>query len=154
MTGCVPSVKMAKPSASPKPARGGDVGEIHIFGAVPLSAGSSSKPAGIGLVVYATAAEGSRGLVVRRGSLDILMFDSSDSNLDLRAAKPVKVWTFDPAQLEGFKSESRLGQGYKLSLLWDESGPKGKTVTVVARYRGPRGVELYSAPNPVLISVK
>jgi hypothetical protein len=153
--GCVSQVQNAKPSSpGPKPVRSGEVGEIHLFGAVALSVGNQAKPAGVGVVVYATALEGSKGLPLRRGELDILMFDSADSVVDLRSAAPLKAWTFNAAQLEAFKSESRLGEGYKLALLWENSAPKSKTVTVAARYRGARGEIIYSAPCPVLIFAK
>jgi hypothetical protein len=154
LAGCVSEVTEAKKSGGGKSVRSGEVGEIHLFGAVAISVNGAAAPAGLGVIIYASPAGGSRGQALHRGKLEIMMYDSAARGLDLRAVKPLKVWTFDAAQLEPFVSESLLGERYQLALAWEESAPKSKVVTVAARYRGPRGVELYSSPSAVSVTAK
>ena len=134
---------------------GGAVGEIHLFGVpVALNLNGGTVANGIGVRIYASARDGSHGIAIQHGSLDILMFDNAAINVNPRLEKPLKVWTFSPAQLEPFQTRTSLGEGYQLALQWGNARPKSSVVTVVARYRGARGGDVYSSPNSVSVSPK
>jgi hypothetical protein len=135
---------------------GGGIGEIHLFGIPTALMNMEGQPGagGIGLQVYASEAGGARGVPIRQGRLEILMFDAAPAGLDPRVAKPLKVWSFAPAQLDAFAASSFLGKGYQLALKWEQARPVGRIVTVVARYRPSSGVELYSLPSAILVAAR
>jgi hypothetical protein len=131
------------------------VGEVHLFGMpVALRPGGRAAPDGIGVTIYASEPGGTRGIIIQKGALDVLMYDGPVAESDLNSAKPLKIWTFDAGQLRGLTGTTFLGEGYQLALKWDQDRPKGKVVTVVARYRAAGRADLYSAPSTISVTGK
>lgn len=132
---------------------GGAVGEIHLFGVpVTLTAPGKSAPAGIGVRIYASAQGGSRGIPIRKGVLEVLMFDGPVPEGGVATQTPLKIWSFSPEQLRAYTDVSFLGDGYQLALPWEKSVPKSRIITVAARYRNGSGGVLYSAPGAISVS--
>jgi len=131
------------------------VGDIHLFGVpVALNLDGNPGPDGLGVRVYASAPGVARGVAIRQGTLEILMFDGAVDVAQLRTTTPVKIWRFDATNLRPFAAETSLGLGYQLALKWEKSPPRGPAATVVARYRSPAGVELYSTANGISIPAR
>ncbi len=134
---------------------GGDVSEVHLFGVpVALNLDGAPGPDGIGVRIYASGPSMARGIEVRQGVLEVLMFDGTVDPAAVRTARPAKVWTLDAAALRPYAAETSLGIGYQLALRWDSSQPSNAVVTVAARYRTPGGRELWSAANTVSVALK
>lgn len=136
--------------------RGGvAVSELHLFG-VPVALDLDGRPGpdGLGVRIYASAPGVARGIALRQGVLDVLMFEGALGAGELRVTPPRRVWSFEPASLKPFAAETSLGIGYQLALRWDQAGPRTATVTVIARYRAPDGVELWSTANTVSVTAK
>jgi len=123
----------------------GPVGEIHLFGFSKALRGSHGLE-GVGIQVFASKLGVAHGVPILRGRLEVLMFDRSDSSLNPRIEKPFKVWGFDPAQLNTFRTTTVIGDGYPLELRWNQDRPKSKAITLVARYSSPGKEEVYSTP--------
>ncbi len=139
---------------TPKPARG-PIGEIHLFG-IPVALDLDGRPGtdGIGVRLYASPSDRARGMPIKEGRLEILMFEGAVEAAALGTATPLRTWTFEAGQLAQFQSETSLGTGYQLALRWEENRPKGKAVTVVARYRSPAGAVLLSTANSITVESK
>ena len=134
---------------------GGAIGEVNLFSSpMALALGSGSAPSAIGVRVYAVAPGGSRGIPIRQGTLEVLMFDAAVSNPGLTDMQPLKTWTFTAAQLKDLSDTSSLGDGYQLILKWENAQPKSRVITVVARYRNLAGMVIYSAPSSISVAVK
>jgi hypothetical protein len=119
-----------------------------------LNAGGRSAPSAIGVRVYATAPGGARGIAIRDGLLEILMFDGAVADVSAPNVKPLKIWKFGADDLKDFSTTTSLGDGYQLALRWELARPTGRVVTVIARYRGAKGGEIFSAPSTVAVSSK
>lgn len=129
------------------------VGELHLFGLpTALTVAGSSVAGGVGVRIYASEAGGSRGIPIKKGQLEILMFDQSAAGLDPQKDKPLKTWTLKASELDAFVSATMVGAGYQLELKWDKEAPTGKVFTVVARYRNPGKPDVYSAPAAIAIA--
>jgi len=127
--------------------------EVHLFGLpTALVAPESSLPEGIGVRVYASEAGGSHSLPIQEGRLDVLMFDQSATRLNPQTQKPLKLWSFQAKELAPFHLVTMIGACYQLELRWNQDRPKGRVVTVVARYRGPDNSELYSTPTTIALT--
>lgn len=125
--------------------RTSEIAEVHLFGLPSaLTLPASSAPVGVGIQIYATDPGGPRGLPIHRGRLEVLMFDQPVANLNPETDKPAKTWSFEPKDLEHFLSTTRMGIGYQLELLWGKDKPKGRSLTVIARYRVTGHPDIYS----------
>jgi hypothetical protein len=135
---------------------GGDpIAEVHLFGVpVALNLDGVPGPDGIGVRIYASAPGVARGVEIQRGALEVLMFEGAVGELESRTRQPHKLWSFAGPALKAFEAETALGVGYQLALRWDKNPPRTRFVTVVARYRGAGGAELWSAPNTVSVAAK
>lgn len=141
--------------SSPSRARGGPVGELHLFG-VPVALNLDGRPGPdtLGLRIYASAAGAARGIAIRQGQLEVLMFDGTVSGATVRETPPLKLWTLDAAALKALTAETSLGIGYQLALGWGEQRPRGSVVTVIARLRVPGRPDLYSSPSTISVTLK
>ena len=135
--------------------RGGSVGELHLFG-VPVALNLDGRPGPdtLGLRIYASATGAARGIPIRQGQLEVLMFDGTVTGAALRETAPLKLWTLDAAALKALTSETSLGTGYQLALAWGEQRPRGQVVTVIARLRVPGRPDLYSSPSTISVTLK
>jgi hypothetical protein len=103
--------------------------------------------------VYASSREPAQGLAIRSGKLDILMFDSGDSKTGQKET-PRHVWSFRPHELKEYEGDTQLGVGYRFALQWGADAPRGRSVTVIARYVPSRGEPIYSSPSTISLSAK
>lgn len=145
------------PSPSRPVARPGvdRIEELHLFG-LPVGLELDGRPGadGIGVRLYASAAGTARGLAIRRGTLDVLMFEGAMDGGMLQSTPPHEVWSFPASGLPSMASRTSLGVGYQLALRWRQAPPRSPVVTVVARYLSPEGTVLYSAPDVITMSLR
>ena len=133
----------------------GAISEVHLFGVpVALNLDGAPGPDGIGVRIYASGPTVARGVEIRKGVLEVLMFDGSVDGGSVRGVTARKVWTLDAKDLKPLAAETSLGVGYQLALRWEGNRPRGNVVTVTARYRGPDGRELWSAANTISAALK
>ena len=131
---------------------GGRLSELHLFGVpVALNLGSKSGPDGIGLRLYASTSEMAKGIPIREGVLEILMFDGTVGEAYARSEKPLKTWTFTSGQLGGFAGTSSLGIGYQFPLRWGAETPRQPVVTVIARHVAPNKSVTWSTATTISI---
>ena len=128
----------------------GEVGEVHLFG-VPVALNLDSRPGpdGIGVRIYLTAGGRAQGIEMKRGRLEVLMFEGALTDEALASATPRKVWSYTPSQLAPAVGTSALGTGYQLALNWGADRPRNGAVTVIARYLPPNGAPLFSASSSI-----
>ena len=133
-------------------ATGGRVTELHLFGVpVALNLGSKSGPDGIGLRLYASTADVAKGIPIRDGVLEILMFDGTVGEAYARTEKPLKTWSFTSGQLGAFAGTSSLGVGYQFPLRWGTDVPRQPVVTVMARHVAPNKSVTWSTATTISI---
>lgn len=131
---------------------GGRLTELHLFGVpVALNLGSKSGPDGIGLRLYASTADVAKGIPIREGVLEILMFDGTVGEAYARTEKPLKIWSFTSGQLGAFAGTSSLGIGYQFPLRWGVEAPRQPVVTVIARHVAPNKLITWSTATTISI---
>ena len=112
---------------------------------------SRPGPDGFGIRFYLTQDGKARGVEMRQGRIDVLMFDGAVPEAEIPSSQPLKVWSFTPQQLAPVAGTSALGMGYLLTLNWGTTRPRMTGITVVVRYHPPSGPDLYSAPNAIVV---
>ena len=133
-------------------ASGGRLTELHLFGVpVALNLGSKSGPDGIGLRLYASTTDVAKGIPIRDGVLEVLMFDGSVGEAYARSEKPLKIWSFTSSQLGAFAGTSSLGVGYQFPLRWGTEAPRQPVVTVIARHVAPNKAVTWSTATTISV---
>jgi hypothetical protein len=142
-------------SSSTERAARGTITELHVF-TVPVALELNGKPGpdGIGVRLYATEGGRARGVLLKSGRLEILMYDGKLDPGAVASREPARSWTFDAGQLRQFEGESSLGVGYQLALDWQPARPKSQAVSVVVKYHPPRGEPLVSSVNAISLAAK
>ncbi len=146
--------------SAPVPARpsarsSGGIEEVHLFGIpVAMNFDRTVGPDGFVVRVFASSHARAKGLPVRSGLIEILMYDGTFREGTQVAPKPTKVWSFPAAKLDGYATESSLGLGYQFALKWETSKPTQNRITVVARYVPPTGPPIYSVPSVIPVPSK
>ncbi|MFZ9854893.1 MAG: hypothetical protein ACO3I0_07225 [Limisphaerales bacterium] len=131
---------------------GGRLTELHLFGVpVALNLGSKTGPDGIGLRLYASTADVAKGIPIREGVLEILMFDGSVGEAYARSEKPLKSWSFTSSQLGALAGTSSLGVGYQFPLRWGTEAPRQPVVTVIARHVAPNKTVTWSTATTISV---
>lgn len=129
------------------------IGEVHLFGLpTALTIPGSTLPGGLGIRIYASEPGGTLGRPIQQGRLDVLMFDQPAAGLDPQKQKPIKVWSFEAADLASLRSDTMLGICYQLELRWNQERPKGNLVTVFARYHRSDKLQVYSKPTVIALT--
>ena len=129
--------------------------ELHLFGApVALSFDRRTSPDGFGVRVFASSRSRAKGVAIRRGVLEILMFDGALGDADPRVVKPTRAWSFPAASLPANATTSALGLGYQFALRWEGAQPVQNCVTVMAKFTPPAGSSLYSAPSVIPMAIR
>jgi hypothetical protein len=128
------------------------IAELNMFG-LPAAIDMDGRRGadGIGIRVFASPPDSAKGVEIRSGRLDILMFDGPAKGVDIRADTPLKVWSFEPRALAGLSGTSALGIGYEFALRWGTQRPRSRVITVFAVYHPPSGAEILSAPVSVSV---
>lgn len=136
-------------------ASGGTIESLHLFGLpIALELDGRPGPDGIGIRLFASAGTQARGVSIQQGTLEILLFEGTVPEGEIRSTPPRKVWALTPANLRPYESETSLGVGYQLALRWENLRPRQNSATVVARYRTPGGKEIYSDANAIPLTAR
>lgn len=132
---------------------GARIDEIHLFGMpVAVNMGRSLGADGVVVRVFCNNLTHAKGLEIRQGTLELLLFDGTVSDTDPMKVTPLKTWTFPAAKVSGYANSSSLGVGYQFALNWEERRPRQGKVTVLARLTQPKGSILYSAPSVIPVA--
>lgn len=155
LLGLVGCAATGEQSSRRNEAAAGGIEELHLFGVpVAINFAQLDRPDGFAVRVYASSRSRARGVPIRRGTLEIVMFDGTVTAEGARAATPAKVWTYPAASLAGFETVNSLGVGYQFGLRWEGARPVKNHLTVVARYSAGEGMRLESAPSVIPVVVK
>ncbi len=136
------------------PGGGDGVKQVHLFG-LPVTLNLDGKPGmdGFAVRIFATKAGAAKGAVISGGAIEILMFDGVASHEVIARSDPTQRWKFDAKELAPFREKSALGDGYVLTLRWNQMPAKGH-ITVVARHVPAKGEPIYSAPSTITSVMK
>ena len=128
----------------------GGVDELNLF-AAPVAVDIDQLPGadGVALRVYASSGGRAKGVTIRKGTLEVLMYDGALAEVNPANLKPLKTWSFRPEQLKVGAGSSSLGVGYRFVLPWEKDVPTQGRVTVLVRYTPPKGRPIYSSPSGI-----
>jgi hypothetical protein len=128
---------------------------IHLY-AVPVALNFDQAPGpdGFAARIYASNGRSSKGVPIKSGTLDVLMFDGGVKESELTTREPLRVWTYTAAELRELARKTSLGTGYYLSPRWDDAKPTRERFGVVARYTALPGVTIYSASSTISMTLK
>lgn len=150
LTGCGGSASgKGDPTSAPRttdsPAQRVDA--INLI-APPTAMNLDDKPGadGVPLTVYLFSVDESAPLSMRSGVLEFLLFGGRMGGEQLRAATPLRTWTFTAADLQRAQDETLIGRCYKIVLRWGDQAPPTRSITLVARYVPAVGRAMYSSP--------
>jgi hypothetical protein len=135
--------------AAGRPGSANTINELHLFGLpTTLHLDHKPEPDGFAVRIYASNHLHAKGIPIKQGSLEILMFDGVVNAQTNSLPKPRRVWNFDPDQLKAYSGTSKIGLGYRFALRWDNAAPTRDRITILARYQSPRG-PISSAPSAI-----
>ena len=127
---------------------GASVRDLHLLGVpVAVSLERSRTPNGFAVRVYASNGKEAKGISIRNGKLELVLYDGALSDAERASATPLRTWSFDARQLREFGGNSAVGWGYRFALPWGEAKPTGERFAVVARYVAPSGAIVSSSPG-------
>ncbi len=131
------------------------VDQLHLF-AVPVAVDIDQLPGpdGVAVRVYASSGERAKGVTIKKGLLEILMYDGAMTEINPANQTPLRTWSFQPEQLKAGSGSSSLGVGYRFVLPWEQNVPTLGRVTVLARYTAPKGRPIYSSPSGISVTAK
>lgn len=133
----------------------GGIDEVHLFGLpVALNIDNVPGPDAFSIRVYASASAHPRGVPIRSGTLEVVLYDGAHGPAQPLPEVPLRVWRFTPQQLKTLASENRLGTGYEFTLPWTGTPPTRSRVTVLARYRPPSGPVVVSGPSAISLTIR
>ena len=131
------------------------IDEVHLFGLpAALNTDNVPGPDAFSVRVFASNSVLAKGVAVRQGALEIVLYDGGFTVGQTTDALPLRTWSFTPQQLKGLANENRLGIGYEFTLPWAGTPPRRNRVTVVARYRPPSGPPVISGPASITLTVR
>jgi hypothetical protein len=107
-------------------------------------------PDGISIRVYASAKDSPKQVAIRKGTLEVLMFDGP---FQRRGPPPplLKQFQFTAEELRRAEFTAEIGKGYQLSLAWGANIPSQRVMSVAARYTAPDGRVATSRPSSVTV---
>jgi hypothetical protein len=132
-----------------------DITEVHLFG-LPVAINLDNVPGAdaFSIRIYASTAQQPKGVSIRQGTLDIVLFDGTFPPNQPITGKPLRIWSFSPQQLKALANENRLGTGYEFTLPWVGTPPTRNRVTVFARYRPKSGNPVVSGPSAISLATR
>ena len=132
---------------------GGAIQELHLLVLpVPLRSNQPGTPDGFAVRVFASSRTHAKGVPIRAGTLDLLMYEGALGDADPRTTKPARTWSFPAAGLPTNATVSSLGVGYQFALGWQGLPPTQNRLSIVARLTPTAGAALYSAPSIISLS--
>ena len=107
-------------------------------------------PDGISIRVYASAKDTPKQVAIRKGTLEVLMFDGP---FQRQGAPPplLKQFHFAAEELRRAEFTAEIGKGYQLALAWGTNVPTHRVMSVAARYTSPDGRVATSRPSSVTV---
>jgi hypothetical protein len=87
--------------------------------------------------------------VTVRGSLELTLYEGKLRPEQLAAARPLRTWRFEGAELSTYCGKSAFGWGYAMRLPWGASPPPGANATLGSRYTSPGGRVV--AGRPIIV---
>ncbi len=149
------ALALALPGCATSESSRSDIAEVHLFGLpVALNLDNVPGPDAFSIRVYASTAQQPKGVTIRQGTLDIVLFDGAFAPNQPISGAPLRVWSFTAQQLKAVANENRLGTGYEFTLPWAGTPPTRNRVTVFARYRPKSGNPVVSGPSAISLSVR
>jgi len=137
------------------PGGAGEIDALHVFSLpVALDLDGRPGPDGFGLTVYASNAGGAKGIPIKDGRVEILMFDGALAADAITNAQPRRVWTFTPTELKKQAIHTSLGTGYRFTLPWLDRPPTQSRITILARIASARRPPVQSAATIVAVPPK
>ncbi len=131
------------------------IDEVHLFGLpAALNLDNIPGPDAFSVRVFASSSTLAKGVAVRTGAIEIVLYDGGYTAGQTMDAPPLRTWSFTPQQLKGLANENRLGIGYEFTLPWAGTPPKRNRITIVARYRPPTGAPVISGPSSITLTVR
>lgn len=129
---------------------GSAIQELHLLVLpVPLKSSQPGTPDGFAVRVFATSRSQAKGVPIRAGTLDLLLFAGALADADLRVAKPARVWAFPASGLPANATVSSLGTGYQFALGLQGVPVAQNRLSIVARLTPASGPPVYSAPSVI-----
>ena len=130
----------------------GVIDSLHVFTVpVALDLDGTPGPDAFGLTLYASAGDAARGIPATTGRIEIQMHDGALPAGGSVGVEPLRVWTFNTADLKKLGVRTSLGAGYRFTLRWNETPPRQGRITVVARYVPVRGTAIQSVPTIIAV---
>lgn len=149
------ALTLALPGCATSDSSRSDITEVHLFGLpVAINLDNVPGPDAFSVRVYASNTGQSKGVAIRQGTLDLVLFDGAFAPNQPISGAPLRVWSFTAQQLKAVASENRLGTGYEFTLPWAGTPPTRNRVTVFARYRPKSGNPVLSGPSAISLSVR
>jgi hypothetical protein len=81
------------------------------------------------------------------GTVEVMLFEGTVARRDLAATSPFHVWSFSGSQMKRYLTRIYGVWAYSMTLTWGDQVPSGgrsNRITLVARYRPPRGEPVWS----------
>ena len=133
------------------PASASGITHLYLFSApVAVTFGGGASADGIALKIFACQRETSKGVPIRTGQLEILMFDGLVEATNAHHLTPLKAWSLAAKDLKRFEFNRTAGVGYDLALGWEQAKPTAVRITVLARYRVSK--DRFVESEPTIIS--
>ncbi len=145
--------RAAEPAEQPPPLEAGQepqpwpkVDAIRLQ-SLPVATNWDGRPGADGFQVrlYFFQADQPLSVHLRRGRIEMLMFEGRVPPADLDRAQPLQAWPYDADPLRSLGSDSAVGWGYSLLLGWKQKPPTA-TVTITSRLLRPGHAPLYAPP--------
>jgi hypothetical protein len=125
--------------------------QLHLM-TVPVALDLDGRPGadGVSVKVYAAAKDNPKQVAIRKGALDVLMFDGAFQRQ--HPSPPIlKQFHFLAEDLRRVEFTAELGKGYQLSLRWGTNTPTQRVMSVAARYTAPDGRVVLSRPSSITV---
>lgn len=104
------------------------------------------SPDGVKLTLMFYRDEKSQSVAVG-GTVDVMLFEGTVARREIAATSPFHVWSFTGSQMQRFLTRIYGVWAYSMTLTWGQQVPSGgrsNRITLVARYRPPRGEPVWS----------
>jgi hypothetical protein len=133
--------------------RGGTaIQEINLFSApVALNFDGIPGPDGLSLRIYAGNPREPKSLPIKRGALEVIVYDGMLSAAQVGPAAPLHVWSYPAEDLPRYSRTGSIGISYLLTPLWGKDKPTKNRATVVVRYVPAEGPKIYSSPTVIYV---
>lgn len=129
----------------------GEIVQLSVI-TMPVALNMDDRPGvdGFSLKVYANDATHPKTVPIREGTVEVIVWDGTLFG-KTNPPPPLRIWTFQAAELKPFEFLAGIGTGYELSLAWGAAAPERGIITAAARYTAPNGRIVRSQPSSVSV---